>query len=88
MSVHTPHILPSLLSANDLAADIACVAYFALLSTVASLIQQINVVTFYRDVTFTQFEEKLANPHSPDQSIANGSVGMDLVLFYIRGFPS
>lgn len=86
MSVQTPHIPSSVPSADAPTADIACIAYFTLLSTLASLIQQVHLVAFYRDVTFTQFEQKSANPDSPDHNISNGSVGMDLVLYYIREF--
>lgn len=64
--------------------DVALLAYFALMSTVGSMIQQIHVIAFYRDVVTEQFEDKLKNPTNPDSRLANGSVGMDLVLYYIR----
>ncbi|KAK6836454.1 kinase- mitochondrial [Apiospora arundinis] len=63
---------------------IACVAFCTLISTTTSIIQQIHVIGWYRDVVTDQFEAKLANPDSPDNAIANGSTGMDLVLFYIQ----
>ncbi|KAK7911529.1 hypothetical protein PG985_014010 [Apiospora marii] len=63
---------------------IACLAICTLISTVFSIIQQIHVVGWYRDVTIQQFEAKQANPTSPDNAIANGSTGMDLVFFYIQ----
>ncbi|KAK8112950.1 hypothetical protein PG984_013476 [Apiospora sp. TS-2023a] len=63
---------------------IACVAICTLVSTATSIIQQIHVIGWYRDVVVQQFEAKQANPHNPDNAIANGSTGLDLVLFYIQ----
>ncbi|KAK7959778.1 uncharacterized protein PG986_004632 [Apiospora aurea] len=63
---------------------IACVAICTLVSTTASIIQQIHVIGWYRDAAVEEFEAKLANPGSPDHVIANGSTGMNLVLFYIQ----
>ncbi|KAK8063675.1 hypothetical protein PG996_008327, partial [Apiospora saccharicola] len=63
---------------------IACVAICTLVSTAVSIVQQIHVIGWYRDVVVQQFEAKQASPNSPDNAIANGSTGMDLVLFYIH----
>ena len=32
----------------------------------------------------SQFQHKKDNPDSPENAIANGSVGLDLVLYYLR----
>ena len=49
-----------------------------------SIIQQVRVIGWYRDVVTEQFEGRLTNPNNPDNAITNGSGGMDLVLSYIR----
>ncbi|KAK2001369.1 hypothetical protein LX36DRAFT_668030 [Colletotrichum falcatum] len=63
---------------------VACVAYFTLLSTTASMIQQVHDIMTWRDMLREQFNNKKLNPNNPEQAIANGSVGMDLVLYYIQ----
>ncbi|KAI0017098.1 hypothetical protein F4780DRAFT_624656 [Xylariomycetidae sp. FL0641] len=63
---------------------VACIAYFAIISTTASIIQQIHVIGWWHHVMIEQFERKAADPDSADINIANGSVGMDLVLYYIQ----
>ncbi|KZL83170.1 hypothetical protein CI238_04511 [Colletotrichum incanum] len=63
---------------------VACVAYFTLLSTTASIIQQIHDIITWRDMLREQFNNKRLNPNNPEQAIANGSVGVDLVLYYIQ----
>ncbi|KAK1977293.1 hypothetical protein LZ30DRAFT_601538 [Colletotrichum cereale] len=63
---------------------VACVAYFTLLSTTASIIQQVHDIITWRDMLWTQFTNKKLNQNNPEQAIANGSVGMDLVLYYIQ----
>ena len=64
------------------------VAYFSLIATTASIIQQVHSIVTWRDLVREQFERRLANGHSdsPEMAIANGSFGTDLVLFYIRTF--
>ncbi|KAK8078916.1 hypothetical protein PG994_002723 [Apiospora phragmitis] len=69
---------------HDYHVNISCVAICTLVSTTMSIIQQIHVIGWYRDVVIEQAEAKLVNPGSPDHAIANGSTGMDLVLFYIQ----
>lgn len=64
--------------------DVALLAYFTLISTTASLIQQIHVIAFYRDIEVQQYEARVKDPFSPDARVANGSTGMDLILYYIR----
>ncbi|EFQ31122.1 uncharacterized protein GLRG_06266 [Colletotrichum graminicola M1.001] len=63
---------------------VACVAYFTLLSTTASIIQQVHDIITWRDMLWDQFNNKKLNPNNAEQAIANGSVGMDLVLYYIQ----
>ncbi|KAJ9136873.1 Glycoside hydrolase [Pleurostoma richardsiae] len=63
---------------------IACISYLAVVSTLASIIQQIHFIAFWEDVVITQFKHKKTHPNSPENAIAGGSVGMDLVLFYIQ----
>ncbi|KAI0594211.1 hypothetical protein F4775DRAFT_455580 [Biscogniauxia sp. FL1348] len=63
---------------------VALVAYITIISTIASIIQQIHDVVLWRDVMTEQFQHRLAEPDNADLQIANGSVGMDLVLFYIQ----
>lgn len=64
--------------------DLSILAFFTLFSTTASIIQQAHDVTYYRDIMIAQFEHKKANPNSPENAIANGSIGLDLVLYYLR----
>ncbi|GJC83803.1 hypothetical protein ColLi_06641 [Colletotrichum liriopes] len=63
---------------------VACVAYFTLLSTTASIIQQVHDIITWRDMLREQFNNKILNPNNPEQAIANGSVGVDLALYYIQ----
>ncbi|KAK1965614.1 hypothetical protein LY78DRAFT_637258 [Colletotrichum sublineola] len=63
---------------------VACVAYFTLLSTTASIIQQVHDIITWRDMLWEQFNNKKSDPNNPEQAIANGSVGMDLALYYIQ----
>lgn len=81
-SHHTPPAVPSGVDCELI--DVALLAYFAFLSTICSLIQQGHTVARYRDIQVEEYEHRLQNPHSPESRIANGSVGMDLVLYYIR----
>ncbi|KAM0816801.1 putative Glycoside hydrolase [Seiridium cardinale] len=69
---------------NERLSYVALLAYFTLLSTVTSLIQQIHVIAFYRDVEIQQYEARVNGPLNPDARLANGSTGMDLILYYIQ----
>lgn len=69
------------------APDISILAYFTLLSTTASIIQQGHDVTWYEDVVTEQFERRVSYYVNAESAIANGSVGLDLVLYYIRVLP-
>ncbi|KAK8093553.1 hypothetical protein PG997_000238 [Apiospora hydei] len=63
---------------------LSILAFFTLFSTTASIIQQAHDITWYRDVMIAQFEHKKDNPDSPENAIANGSIGLDLVLYYLQ----
>lgn len=64
--------------------DIFLMAASTGISTIASTIQQIHDVTFYEDIMREQFIRKTDFYNNPELAIANGSYGMDLVLYYIR----
>ena len=50
-----------------------------------SIIQQCRDITWYVDIQTESFEHKLSLPaYDPELAIANGSFGVDLVLFYLR----
>ncbi|KAI0017538.1 hypothetical protein F4780DRAFT_591236 [Xylariomycetidae sp. FL0641] len=63
---------------------VACIAYFTLLSTTASIIQQFHVYVDWNSVITAQFHHTREHAGSPELVIANSSIGMDLVLFYIQ----
>lgn len=69
------------------APDISILAFFTLLSTTASIIQQGHDVTWYEDVVAEQFDRRVSYHVNAESAIANGSVGLDLVLYYIRVLP-
>ncbi|KAI1636130.1 hypothetical protein F4809DRAFT_408741 [Biscogniauxia mediterranea] len=69
---------------NQRSSYVALIAYITMISTVASIIQQIHDIVLWRDVMTEQFQHRVAEPDNADLQIANGSVGMDLVLFYIQ----
>ncbi|KAI1260278.1 hypothetical protein F5Y18DRAFT_259231 [Xylariaceae sp. FL1019] len=71
-------------SHNERLSYVACVSYFTLLSTAASIIQQIHDIIWWKNIVTKQYERKIADPHDGDVSIGNGSIGVDLVLFYIQ----
>jgi hypothetical protein len=64
--------------------DISLLAYFALISDTASIVQQAHDITSYRDLLAGQFDRKTRFQDNPELAIANGSYGLDLVLYYIR----
>ncbi|KAG9256929.1 uncharacterized protein F5Z01DRAFT_672154 [Emericellopsis atlantica] len=63
---------------------VAILSYFATLSTTASLVQQVYDITRYHGLVEEQFENRKMHPHNPEVAIANGSVGVSLVLYYIQ----
>ncbi|KAI0139292.1 hypothetical protein BJ166DRAFT_126412 [Pestalotiopsis sp. NC0098] len=63
---------------------ISLLSYFALISDSASITQQAYDITFYRDLLAGQFYRKTTFLENPELAIANGSYGLDLVLYYIQ----
>ncbi|KAK6827974.1 hypothetical protein PG990_009605 [Apiospora arundinis] len=63
---------------------VACISYFTLLSTTCSIIQQFHDYIFWEDVVTAQFNYKNEHVGNPQLTLANGSLGVDLVLFYIQ----
>ncbi|KAI1079533.1 hypothetical protein F5B20DRAFT_167787 [Whalleya microplaca] len=63
---------------------IAWIAYFTLVSTTASIAQQFRVYVLWDDVITEQFYHSKKHMGNPELVISNGSVGIDLVLFYIQ----
>ncbi|CAJ2512791.1 Uu.00g009100.m01.CDS01 [Anthostomella pinea] len=63
---------------------VAWIAYFTLISTTASIIQQFHVYVKWESVMTQQFHHARANAGNPELVIANSSTGVDLVLFYIQ----
>ena len=64
--------------------DIALIAWFACISIVASIIQQIHDYTWWDSIIIAQFDHKQHSESDPELVIANGSIGLDLALYYIR----
>ena len=64
--------------------DIALIAWFACLSIIASIIQQIHDYICWDTVIVEQFDHKQHNEGNPELVIANESIGLDLALYYIR----
>ncbi|KAH9886353.1 hypothetical protein F4778DRAFT_477973 [Xylariomycetidae sp. FL2044] len=63
---------------------VAIIAYWSLLSTTASITQQIHDITWWRDIMIEQFSRTANFADNPEIAIASGSYGMDLVLYYIQ----
>ncbi|KAI5920869.1 hypothetical protein F4810DRAFT_680823 [Camillea tinctor] len=63
---------------------VAIISYWSVLATSASIIQQIHDITFWKDIMMEQFERKSRLFDEPELAVANGSFGMDLVLYYIQ----
>ncbi|KAI1636653.1 hypothetical protein F4809DRAFT_373760 [Biscogniauxia mediterranea] len=63
---------------------VAIISYWSVLATTASIIQQIHDITFYKDILMVQFERKTRLFDDPELAVANGSFGVDLVLYYIQ----
>lgn len=57
----------------------------ALFSNTFSMVQQGRDITWYQDVVIEQFKRKQTLPgDDPELAIAGGSLGVDLVLYYLR----
>lgn len=64
---------------------LALLALFATFSTAASIVQQARDITYYQDIATEEFARKKSlSPTDPELAIANGSFGVDLVLYYLR----
>ncbi|KAH9885958.1 hypothetical protein F4778DRAFT_493267 [Xylariomycetidae sp. FL2044] len=63
---------------------VALLSYFTLLSTAASIAQQIHTLLWWMDIKVEQYEHVVANIGKPEIAIAGPSAGVDLVLFYIQ----
>ena len=60
------------------------IAYFTLLGTTMSIIQQCHDYVHWEEIVVEQFELVSSLPDSPELATAQGSQGLDLALFYIR----
>ncbi|KXJ86772.1 hypothetical protein Micbo1qcDRAFT_198217 [Microdochium bolleyi] len=63
---------------------VAMVAYLTLLGTTMSIIQQCHDYTHWEEIMIKQFELVSSFPDNPESATAQGSYGLDLVLFYIQ----
>ncbi|KAI7781858.1 hypothetical protein LA080_014348 [Diaporthe eres] len=64
---------------------LSLLAVSSISSTTFSIVQQIRDITFYVDIVTEGFERKLRLPaDDPELAIANGSFGVDLVLYYLQ----
>jgi hypothetical protein len=70
--------------AADSVTDIVLLAAATGVSTVASMIQQIHTILWYKDLMREQFARKANYLENPELVTANGAFGLDLVLYYIR----
>lgn len=64
--------------------DVAMLAFFTSLGTTASIIQQFHTIIDWNDIKLAQFANQQANADDPELAITGGSLGLDLVLFYIQ----
>lgn len=78
---------PQVANRVSIVIDLALLAVSSLISNTFSIIQQGRVITWYVEVVTAQFKHKQAVPgNDPELAISGGSVGVDLVLYYIRKF--
>ncbi|ROW09419.1 hypothetical protein VMCG_02265 [Cytospora schulzeri] len=66
--------------------DVAFLAFFTSLSTLASMAQQLHTYLRWTSIKLEQFDYVKANVGNPELSVAGASVGVDLVLFYIQWY--
>lgn len=64
--------------------DVALLAFYTALSTVASMAQQIHTYLRWTSIKIEQFDYVRDNIGNPELSVAGPSVGIDLLFFYIR----
>ncbi|KAK4041900.1 hypothetical protein C8A01DRAFT_34006 [Parachaetomium inaequale] len=63
---------------------VAMLGFFVTLHTLASVIQQIHTIVWWRDIKIDQWKNTVANAGDPELNITGASTGLDLVLFYIQ----
>lgn len=64
--------------------DVALLAFFTSLSTLASMAQQLHTYLRWTSIKLAQFDYVKAHIGDPELSVAGPSVGIDIVFFYIR----
>ncbi|ORY59126.1 uncharacterized protein BCR38DRAFT_399315 [Pseudomassariella vexata] len=65
---------------------IACIAYFALIATLSSVIQQFYDYVLWKDILTEQFNDLRDHADSAEVQYHRGATGLKLVLSYIRIF--
>lgn len=74
-----------LLSDTDtLLQDVGLLAFFTSLSTLVNMAQQLHTYLRWTSIKLAQSDYVKANIGNPEMSVAGPSVGVDLILFYIR----
>jgi len=73
--------------ADPVCLDVAMLAFYTGLSAAASMAQQIHTYLRWTSIKLEQFDYVRENLGNPELSIAGPSVGIDVVLFYIRTGP-
>ncbi|KAH7021281.1 uncharacterized protein B0I36DRAFT_334181 [Microdochium trichocladiopsis] len=63
---------------------VAMIAYFTLLGTTMSITQQCHDYINWEEIMIKQWELVSKFPDSPEMATAQGSQGLDLILFYIQ----
>ncbi|KAM7198593.1 hypothetical protein V8F20_006123 [Naviculisporaceae sp. PSN 640] len=71
-------------SHNEWKSYISIMATLMSLSAIASISQQIHTIYRWRDIKIAQHEYLVENLGNPEINVTGGSVGVDLVLFYIQ----
>ncbi|KAK3688069.1 hypothetical protein B0T22DRAFT_360418, partial [Podospora appendiculata] len=69
---------------NERRSYVILLAFFMSLSIVASIIQQINTIVWWRSIKTAQYENLVANIGHTELNITGASTGLDLALFYIQ----
>ncbi|KAH7304063.1 hypothetical protein B0I35DRAFT_414729 [Stachybotrys elegans] len=64
--------------------DVACIAYATTIGTLCSIIQQIHAIHAWRRILTARFLHLQDHSDDPEAVMSNGSLGLDLVLFYIQ----
>ncbi|KAH7309116.1 hypothetical protein B0I35DRAFT_441474 [Stachybotrys elegans] len=69
---------------NERFSYVACLGYFTTLSTLCSIVQQIHVTVEWNDVMTRRFHYINLHVDDPEVTLSNGSLGLDLVMFYLQ----